>query len=157
MPQEIERKFLVKNDAWRSCAEQGIELRQAFIFSKNSYCTTRIRIAGPQAFITIKGKRHNISRAEYEYEIPVTDAEEMLRLCDSMPIEKTRYPVICAGHTWVVDVFHQDNAGLVLAEIELTAEDEPFETPEWAGEDVSKENRYCNSNLAKNPYKNWKK
>jgi adenylate cyclase len=155
MPQEIERKFLVKNDSWRAAAGDGVELRQAFVFSRESRCVVRIRTAMTTAFITMKGQRENISRAEYEYEIPLVDAEEMLLLCDSHAVEKVRYPVIHAGYMWVVDVFSGNNTGLVLAEIELSSEDEIFDFPAWVGEEVSSDDRYCNSRLALHPYREW--
>jgi adenylate cyclase len=152
---EIERKFLVRNDSWKKGAT-GKYFRQAYIYSDNGECTTRIRIAGDDAFITLKGKSVNITRAEYEYEIPVNDAKEMMNIfCSGSAVEKYRYIVMADGAKWEVDEFTGDNQGLVVAEIELPDETAQFVRPEWLGEEVSQDSRYTNACLAKKPYKNW--
>lgn len=153
MGQEIERKFLVTGDGWREGAE-GALYRQGYL-AKDAERTVRVRIAGDQAYLTIKGRTTGTSRAEYEYEIPLKDAEELLRMCDGPLVEKTRHKVKHAGHTWEVDVFHGDNDGLIMAEVELESEDDEVEMPEWAGKEVSDDARYYNSSLSKKPYKTW--
>ncbi|MEZ0276112.1 MAG: CYTH domain-containing protein [Roseimicrobium sp.] len=153
MGQEIERKFLVKSDTWREGAE-GTLYRQGYL-AKDVERTVRVRIAGDQAYLTIKGRTKGTSRAEYEYEIPLKDAEEMLALCDGPLVEKTRHKIPHAGHTWEVDVFHGDNDGLIMAEVELEREDAEVELPGWAGKEVSDDARYYNSSLSKRPYKTW--
>jgi len=124
MGTEIERKFLVASDAWREGAV-GTRMRQGY-FSRNPTHTARVRVAGNEAFITIKSKRRGLSRAEFEYPIPPADAEELINLCSRPLIEKTRYVVPHEGHEWEVDVFEGANAGLILAELELDREDEIF-------------------------------
>jgi CYTH domain-containing protein len=156
MPQEIERKFLVKNDGWKSHAGSGERFRQSFIYSRGGKCVVRIRIAGQQAYVTLKGKPVNFTRPEFEYPIPLDDARQMLEnLCDSSAVEKTRYEVKYHDKFWIVDVFEGNNAGLVMAEIELGSETEQFDLPQWAGQEVTADYRYCNSNLAQNPYQAW--
>lgn len=156
MKQEIERKFLVTNDSWRS-GLIGKAYKQAYL-SNNPERTVRVRIAGSQGFLTIKGKPApgSIARSEYEYEIPVEDAEYLYaNLCEPGKIEKTRYLYEFKGHTWEIDEFHGENQGLIVAEIELTSEDELFEKPKWVGEDVSLDFKYSNGNLSKKPYTSW--
>ena len=117
----------------------------------------RVRVAGTQAYLTIKGPTVGITRSEFEYPIPLTEAEAMLdTLCNGPLIEKTRHREEFAGRTWEVDVFHGDNDGLVVAEIELASETEEFVRPPWASREVSDDPRYFNNNLASNPYKNWR-
>ena len=156
MALEIERKFLVKNDSWKKSADSGIKIIQGYIASENG--TIRIRIAGDNAFLTLKGRStfDGLSRHEFEYAIPLPDAEKMLEeLCDKPFIEKTRYSVVAEDtHEWVVDVFSGANSGLVMAEIELKSEDEKFILPGWVGEDVSSRPEYRNSSLAKTPLPN---
>ncbi len=154
MPTEIERKFLVKSDGWRT--EKGIHLSQGYL-SRDKGRTVRVRIAGETAWLTIKGLTTGISRAEFEYEIPVADAVQLLKLCDGPIVEKTRHIVDYEGTTWEVDDFHGANAGLVVAEVELDAEDEAFETPPWIGEEVSGDVRYANSSLSVRPFCDWPK
>ncbi len=152
---EIERKFLVKNDSWRDAATSETRLMQGYL-ANNQTVTVRARIQGERAFLTIKGAARGISRSEFEYEIPVADAEAMLaELSVSPPVDKVRYRVPCGDHIWDLDLFGGDNAGLIMAEIELSAEDEPFEMPDWAGAEVSGDPRYFNVNLARNPFKHW--
>jgi adenylate cyclase len=151
---EIERKFLVKDDSWKAEASAGLVCKQGYLVSDGGK-TVRIRVMGTKAFLTIKGATRGLSRSEYEYEIPVPDAEGMLQLCATAPVEKTRYLIEHAGMTWELDVFAGRNSGLVMAEIELEAEDQPFELPGWAGDEVSRDRRYYNSYLAAMPYSNW--
>lgn len=156
MKQEIERKFLLTNDTWRN-GLTGTAYKQAYL-SNNPDRVVRIRIAGDKGFITIKGKPapKSISRPEYEYEIPLEDAEYLYaNLCEPGKIEKTRYLYEFKGHTWEIDEFHGENEGLVVAEIELELENESFEKPDWVGEDVSLDFKYSNGNLSKKPYKSW--
>jgi adenylate cyclase len=151
---EIERKFLVKDDSWR--AEATAErMRQGYLCSVEDRAV-RARIIGDRAFLTIKGAKNGISRFEYEYEIPPEDAAEILdRLCERPLIEKTRHRLTVNGLEWVVDVFEGDNAGLVVAEVELEDEAQTIEMPAWAGEEVTDDPRYLNVNLAKRPYRLW--
>ena len=154
MGEEIERKFLVVGDRWRERAT-GTLFRQGFL-STEPVRTVRVRVAGERAWLTIKGKTVGASRTEYEYPIPVEDGQHMLdTLCKRPLIEKTRYALDAGSHTWEIDVFEGDNAGLVVAEIELGAEDEPFEKPAWLGEEVTHDPRYFNSNLVEHPYRDW--
>jgi adenylate cyclase len=118
--------------------------------------TVRVRVKGDAAFLTLKGASKGISRSEFEYPIPVADAEHMLRdLSVSPPVDKIRYRVRAGGHVWDLDVFAGENAGLVMAEVELGSEDEAFEMPDWAGREVTGDPRYYNVNLARNPFKHW--
>jgi len=152
--EEIERKFLVSGEAWRETAE-GTRYRQGFL-STEPERTVRVRVAGPRGSITVKGKNVGARRAEFEYEIPVADAERMLdTLCQRPLIEKVRYTLAAGPHTWEIDVFEGSNAGLVVAEIELSSEDEAFEKPAWVGDEVTDDPRYFNSNLVANPYGTW--
>jgi adenylate cyclase len=152
---EIERKFLVKNDAWRGQVESQVHIMQGYL-ANNAGLTVRARVKGERAYLTIKGPTQGVSRAEYEYEIPVEDAETMLReLAISPPIDKVRHKIRVGDHVWELDVFAGENAGLVMAEVELESEDETFVLPDWAGEDVSADPRYYNVNLARNPFKHW--
>ena len=152
--EEIERKFLVSGEAWRETAE-GTRYRQGFL-STEPERTVRVRVAGPRGSITVKGKNVGARRAEFEYEIPVADAERMLdTLCQRPLIEKVRYTLAAGPHTWEIDVFEGSNAGLVVAEIELSSEDEAFEKPAWVGDEVTDDPRYFNSNLVANPYETW--
>jgi Uncharacterized protein conserved in bacteria len=154
MGQEIERKFLVNSDKFKQLAK-GIHYRQGYM-SRTDKGVVRVRIAGDKGYLTIKGKKSGISRLEYEYEIPVADAVEMLdKLCMKPDIEKYRYHVGFDGFTWEVDEFLGANAGLVVAEIELPEEDTPFTKPDWIGAEVSHDARYFNSNLIKHPYSEW--
>jgi adenylate cyclase len=155
MATEIERKFLLKNDSWQTVADEGVHYRQGYL-SGPERASIRVRIAADRAYLNIKSAELGIRRLEYEYPIPLGDAEEMLgQLCEQPLIEKTRYHARHAGHTWEIDVFAGDNAGLVVAEIELEHEDEVFERPDWVGDEVSDEPRYYNVCLASHPYKTW--
>lgn len=154
MPQEIERKFLVKNASYKTLGK-GEYIHQGFLSTEKDR-VVRVRIKGEKAWLTIKGISLGAARAEFEYEIPCADARFMLEnLCEKPTIEKHRYLVPFAGFTWEVDEFHGGNDGLVVAEIELPAEDTAFDLPAWVGEEVTSDARYYNANLVKNPYKNW--
>lgn len=155
MAVEIERKFLLRNDAWRRAAHTRTEIQQGYI-AAGAGCAVRVRIAGEQGFVTIKGATTNVSRAEFEYAIPDADAREMLdSFCGDARIVKTRHSVRHAGHEWVVDEFHGTNTGLVVAEIELSDEGEAFERPPWVENEVSHDRRYRNSQLVAKPYRDW--
>lgn len=149
---EIERKFLVKSEAWR--VGKPVRFIQGYL-NKDKFRTVRIRIAGDNAMLTVKGKTIDMSRAEYEYAIPFSDAEEMLKLCDAPLIEKHRWHVPFGGMLWEVDEFGGDNQGLIVAEIELEDEAQQFDRPDWLGEEVTSDKRYFNSNLSTHPFKNW--
>jgi adenylate cyclase len=152
MATEIERKFLVHGTHWRR--GPGVRLSQGYL-NRDKERTVRVRIAGDRAFLTIKGLTRGASRAEFEYEIPLADAEQILQLSDGPIIQKTRYVIVHDGSTWEVDEFLGDNAGLVLAEIELTSEGQPFRHPPWLGAEVTHDSRYLNSCLASHPYCKW--
>ncbi len=155
MATEIERKFLLKDDTWRAAADGGVAMRQGYMLGSEQ-ASVRVRIAGAQANLNIKSATLDVTRQEYEYPIPISDAHEMLdTLCRKPLIEKTRYHVRHGEHTWEVDVFVGDNTGLVVAEIELGHVDESFERPSWLGEEVSHEARYYNVCLVSHPYRDW--
>jgi adenylate cyclase len=150
MSMEIERKFLVRGDAWRTGAD-GTRIRQGYL-SLARERTVRIRATEKQAWLTIKGVTRGISRVEFEYAIPAADAQHLLdELCLQPLIEKTRYAVRYGGHLWDIDEFHGANQGLIVAEIELGSETEVFERPPWLGDEVSGDPRYFNSSLVRNP------
>jgi CYTH domain-containing protein len=154
MPHEIERKFLVDTALWTPQGE-GVHLVQGYL-SSHPERVVRVRIAGTVAKLTIKGKTRGISRAEYEYTIPVADAQQMLdELCERPLIDKHRYTEQIGAHTWEIDIFHGDNAGLVLAEVELASESEQIELPAWVTQEVSHDPRYFNANLLKAPFSSW--
>lgn len=154
MPTEIERKFLVTGDTWRSLAV-GVRYSQGYI-TASPRRTVRVRVRGEQAYLTIKGETRGISRAEYEYAIPLQDALEMLQtLCDPPLIEKTRYRIDLEGLVWEVDEFAGENQGLIMAEVELQDADQAIDLPDWIGLEVSDDPRYYNSNLAKHPFRQW--
>lgn len=150
---EIERKFLVKDGSWKAAADTGRGCRQGYLLSDGGM-TVRIRVIGEKAFLTLKGPSNGISRMEFEYEIPCADAEALLALCGKR-VEKVRHLVSYAGMVWEVDVFAGANEGLVMAEIELEAEGQKFELPEWVGEEVSGDPRYYNAYLADHPFTGW--
>lgn len=153
MGREIERKFLVGGVDWKQGASVSV-MCQGYL-STDPERVVRVRVEGDKAALTIKGKSSGAVRGEWEYEIPIADAEELLLLCRRPLIEKRRYRVKHAGMLWEVDEFAGDNAGLVVAEIELQAEDQVFVRPHWLGEEVTHDARYYNSNLLKHPYKDW--
>ncbi len=156
MAQEIERKFLVRG-SFKEVAFAALRISQGYI-CRDGGRTVRVRIRGEQAFLTIKGPSADggLSRFEWEMEIPVQEARELMMLCQAGIIEKTRYLVKAGKHTFEVDEFHGDNEGLIVAEVELGAPDESFERPSWLGEEVTGERRYYNASLSRNPYKNWR-
>jgi len=152
---EIERKFLVDHEKWQTLVKPaGTHYRQGYLLD-DARRTIRVRVAGEQGFITIKGTTTGITRKEFEYKIPVDEAIELINNFAETEIEKTRYRITVAGKLWEVDEFLGDNCDLIMAEIELTNENEEFEKPVWVTSEVSDDNRYYNSNLSKNPYKNW--
>jgi CYTH domain-containing protein len=153
MGREIEHKFLVDTKLWRPRGA-GTLIRQGYL-STDKDCVVRVRTAGPRAYLTIKGPGH-ISRAEFEYSIPLEEATLMLdRLCLPGLIEKTRYRQEVGAQSWEIDIFHGDNEGLVVAEIELHDESEPFERPPWVLREVSSDPRYFNASLSRAPFKSW--
>ncbi len=155
MAVEIERKYLVKNDKWREFVESESVMKQGYLATVAN-ASIRVRVAKGKAYLNIKSATVGIRRAEYEYEIPLQDGEEMLaNLTAGSLIDKVRYEVRCGDHLWELDLFQGDNSGLVVAELELASEDETFEMPEWAGEEVSGEARYYNASLVKHPYCDW--
>ncbi|WP_017651424.1 CYTH domain-containing protein [Fortiea contorta] len=154
MAKEIERKFLVKGDSWRELAK-GSGYSQGYIATQKT-ATVRVRIVENQGYLTIKGPSINYSRSEFEYAIPIADAQEMLEtLCDRPIIEKTRYKVEYGGVVWEIDEFAGVNQGLIIAEVELSDENQQIELPSWIGEEVSHDSRYFNSNLVKHPFSQW--
>lgn len=157
---EIERKFLLRDDTWRAVADAGTHLRQGYLSRVTGTdavrSSVRVRTDGEQAFLNIKSATLGIRRQEYEYPLPLVDAEAMLAdLCVGTVVEKTRYHVPVGAHVWEIDVFAGDNAGLVVAEIELQDEAEAFQRPAWLGEEVSADPRYYNVCLAERPYCDW--
>ncbi|MBK8791888.1 MAG: CYTH domain-containing protein [Holophaga sp.] len=156
MAKEIERKYLVKLETWKPQGE-GIHFKQGYLNAQKER-VVRVRIEGAKAKLTIKGITTGVTRSEFEYAIPVEDAAILLdNLCEQPLIDKHRHRESHNGKTWEIDVFHGDNEGLVVAEIELASEDETIVLPEWVGEEVSSDPRYFNSNLLKHPFKNWTK
>jgi len=154
MHTEIERKFLVAGTEWKSQAK-GRRIRQGYL-SVDPARNVRVRVAGDQAWLTIKGVTTGVSRAEYEYPIPPEDADKLLEtMCLQPLIDKTRYTLCDAGQRWEIDEFHGANAGLVIAEIELDKEDQAFDRPAWLGAEVSDDPRYYNANLLRHPFRNW--
>lgn len=155
MPKEIERKFLVKGDAWRKMVS-GEVYRQGYLSSTKER-TVRVRTAGTNAYLTIKGINLGATRLEYEYPIPLKDANEMLdKLCLRPLIEKTRYRINYRELTWEVDEFRAENEGLIIAEVELSDENQEIELPEWIGREVTGDAKYYNANLVRYPYSQWK-
>ncbi|MBK6763810.1 MAG: CYTH domain-containing protein [Micrococcales bacterium] len=151
---EIERKYLVVGDAWRAQVVSATRIVQGYL--ARGEVTVRARIRGDRAYLTIKGRSQGIARSEFEYEIPVPDAEAMLtELAEGPVVEKTRHLIDVGGHTWELDVFAGANEGLVMAEVELADADEQFDLPQWAGEEVSDDPRYYNVNLAREPFSQW--
>lgn len=152
MATEIERKFLVIGNDWK----QGdcMRISQGYL-NRDKERTVRVRIAGKEAFLTIKGATQGASRAEFEYPIPLEDAQQLIGLCDGPVIEKFRYVLEYKGMTWEVDEFQGANLGLVVAEIELTSEGQDFERPGWVGQEVTEDPRYFNSRLSTHPYAAW--
>lgn len=156
MGMEIERKFLLNGTGWRRLA-QGVPYCQGYL-SLVKERTVRVRTVQNKGFLTIKGISTGMTRMEFEYEIPVAEADVLLDvLCEKPLIEKKRYTIEFAGFIWEVDEFFGENEGLVLAEIELTGEDQSFEKPPWIGREVTGDSRYFNSSLTREPFKSWRK
>jgi adenylate cyclase len=155
MPTEIERKFLVLSDAWRAAAGRHELFRQGYL-SSGEGCSVRVRVGADGAWLGLKGRVEGATRLEYEYPIPLGEAHEILDLlCVHGRVEKVRHWVPHEGHEWEVDEFLGANAGLVVAELELDAEDEPYARPEWLGPEVTHDVRYFNSQLARQPWCSW--
>ena len=151
---EIERKFLVSDDSWKSLASPEL-YKQAYL-SLEPKRTVRVRIVGDRGWLTVKGENFGTTRPEFEYVIPKTDADKMIsQLCLSPYIEKNRYVIPQGKHTWEVDEFLGSNLGLVVAEIELSKENETFEIPSWIGDEVTEQKKYYNSSLIKLPFSKW--
>lgn len=151
---EIERKFLVTGEPWRG--GRGVVFRQGYLCTDPAR-TVRVRLADAHGYLTIKGESRGASRREFEYEIPAEDARQMLaELCSGPQIEKTRYRLEHFGLTWDVDVFAGENAGLVLAEIELDDEQKEIDLPTWVGREVTGDPRYYNASLSRSPYSTWR-
>ena len=154
---EIERKFLVDKDKWQQLAKPaGSVYKQGYILSDDKR-TVRIRVTDKVAYITLKGGTTGISRSEFEYAIPADEGNQILAAFATSSIQKVRYNINYAGDLWEVDVFDGDNEGLIVAEIELDSEDQPFEKPDWVTEEVSDDYRYTNASLSVTPYKLWEK
>jgi adenylate cyclase len=154
MAVEVERKFLVKSDAWRPGSIPA-DIRQGYIFASDVK-SVRVRTLGDLGFITVKARRHAAGNNEFEYEIPLEDALQILELaCEQPIIEKRRYTRTEKGHTWEIDVFAGANAGLVVAEVELEHEGERVQRPEWVGEEVTGDPKYLNQNLFRKPFRSW--
>lgn len=156
MPLEIERKFLVQGE-YKHLAYHQSRIRQGYISSGNGR-TVRVRIRGEKGYLTIKGPSNHVglSRYEFEKEIELADAEDLMRICEPGIIDKTRYLIKCGNHVFEVDEFYGENEGLVLAEVELSDENEAFERPEFLGREVTGDRRFYNSHMRKNPYMLWK-
>ncbi|MES9831248.1 MAG: CYTH domain-containing protein [Candidatus Thiodiazotropha sp. LLP2] len=155
MALEIERKFLVINEKWKDSVVSHAVLKQGYL-ATTTKASVRVRVDGDQANINVKGSTVGISRREYEYPIPMEEAEELLdHLVTGAAIDKVRYKVKCGDHIWDLDLFQGANKGLVVAEVELSDEEESFEMPAWAGEEVSGDTRYYNASLVKHPFSDW--
>ena len=156
MAQEIERKFLVKG-GFKEAAFDALRITQGYLSTAPGR-SVRVRLKGDKGFLTIKGPSRDggLSRFEWEKEIGADEARELLALCEPGLIDKTRWLVKAGTHTFEVDEFHGDNEGLIMAEVELSTPDEPYEKPDWLGQEVTGDRRYYNSYLSKNPYKIWK-
>lgn len=156
MKQEIERKFLVRDDSWRDGAGPGMRCCQGYLCSGPAGATVRVRLLGEEGFLTVKGPVSGISRPEFEYRIPLSDAGYIIEnLCGDRVISKRRYTVEVSGMIWEIDQFEGLNEGLIVAEIELENEEQAFEKPGWAGEEVTFDFRYTNAALAGNPFTAW--
>ncbi|MCB6182733.1 CYTH domain-containing protein [Leeia sp. TBRC 13508] len=153
MGMEIERRFKVNGDAWKALAE-GVWYKQGYL-SVEAERTVRVRVVGDQAWLTLKSQISSVSRHEFEYAIPLADANTMLSVMCPMLVEKKRYRIEFGGYIWEVDEFFGENSGLVLAEIELPDENTPFEKPEWIAKEVTEDGRYTNAYLSKNSYNSW--
>lgn len=155
MAVEIERKFLLRDDTWRPCVSASRRLVQGYLTDPGGRCSVRVRIAGQEAWINLKSAVAGVERLEYEYAIPPADAEQMLAAFCRGRVEKVRHHVVHAGWLFEIDEFAGDNAGLVVAELELPAADAAFEQPPWLGREVSDRRRYYNLHLLDHPYSRW--
>jgi len=154
MGKEIEKKFLIANEDWRGLAE-GLHYFQGYLSTQKDK-TVRVRTIGEKGFLTVKGRTIGEARLEFEYEIPVKDARELLReLCHQPLIEKKRHKIPFDGFTWEVDEFAGENQGLIFAEIELKYEGQTFSKPQWIGKEVTGDSKYYNANLVNTPYRDW--
>lgn len=155
MPKEIERKFLVDKEKWEAVKKpKGNKIKQCYLLNEIEK-TIRVRVKNSKGFLTIKGKTIGVTRIEFEYEIPLAEAEELIQSFGKENIEKIRYEMQIENHLWEVDVFKGENEGLIIAEIELASEKESFTKPYWVTSEVSENPSYYNANLIKNPFKNW--
>lgn len=155
MAKEIERKFLV-DESRLGPLEDGVAIRQGFIPTRD-LTAVRVRVSGEQAWLTLKGRNEGPVRTEFEYPIPADDARQILsQLCGGQVMAKTRYLRQCGDHTWEIDVFEGENAGLIVAEVELQSEQETFQRPDWATEEVTDDPRYYNVNLLSHPFSRWR-
>jgi adenylate cyclase len=156
MAQEIEKKFLVKSEDFKSVASKSTRITQGYLSSIPER-TVRVRTKGDRGFITIKGigSASGASRYEWEKEIPASEVEELLKICEPGVIDKTRYEVKAGNHTFEVDEFYGENQGLTVAEVELSSEDEGFQKPDWLGAEVTGDTKYYNSMLMKHPFTKW--
>ncbi len=155
MPYEIERKFLVKKDVWDKVLKGNCQFFRQGYLTTDPHKTIRVRITDTHGYLTIKGLSIGAKRREYEYEIPRDEADELLNNFVISDLAKRRYTIPYEGKVWEVDEFSGDNDGLIVAEIELAQETESFSLPDWAGQEVTGDERYYNSSLSLNPYKNW--
>lgn len=155
MAKEIERKYLIENNGWRDLNIKGKFYRQGYIPTAKG-ATIRVRIIKEKkAYLTIKGPTHGLTRSEYEYKIPVSDARQILHeLCPHV-LEKTRYKVHEGSLVWEIDVYHGANEGLITVEVELDSENQPVNPPSWVGREVTNESKYTSSSLARMPYNSW--
>lgn len=153
---EIERKFLVNKDKWQSLPKPyGVLMRQGYL-STDPHRTIRVRMAGQDGFLTIKGITNGASRSEYEYQIPYEDAKQLFETMSLATVSKVRYKIMHQTRLWEVDEFLDENEGLIVAEIELQSEDENFERPDWTEDEVTEDENYFNANLSVKPYSQWK-
>jgi len=152
---EIERKFLVVNDSWRNDVRKKFRIIQGYL-NTSIERSVRVRIKGDKGYLTIKGESKSITRMEFEYEIPVKEAESLITLCDTPVIEKVRHEIFFEKHMWEIDEFAGENKGLIIAEIELKSEEQAYKKPKWLGREVSDNPDYYNLSLIKKPYSTWK-
>jgi len=151
---EIERKFLLQNSDWKEFSDNGVQIKQGYLNS-NTERTVRVRILDEKGFLTIKSKTVNITRQEFEYEIPLEEALQLLKICEKPLIEKKRFKVLVDNIIWEIDEFKGDNKGLIIAEVELQNEDQQVTLPNWIGKEVSNDDRYYNSSLIQTPFASW--
>jgi adenylate cyclase len=152
---EIERKFLLANDNWRAAVTESARMRQGYL-NREQRCSVRVRTSGDKAWLNIKGTTIGAQRPEFEYEIPLADANVLLDTLSHQPlIEKCRHYLPYQGHLWEIDEFEGENAGLIVAEIELEHADEAFARPDWLGREVTEDVRYYNTSLSHTPYQRW--